>query len=364
MIDDPAGQPPKPLGPVISLTDAEREALGEEFGRLARSLHSLPLDDEGFLTEAELAGIRLPRRLLQELRRFRRHGNSTGALFIRNVPVDPVLPATPLGGRLESWGELPVATVTQLAVTSQIGDVIAYADEKNGALIQDVVPVEGAEKLQENSGTVYLELHTENGFHPHKPDFVTLVCLRPDHARTSYTLVGAAAEVLPALSGHCVEVLRKPSYRVRASSSFGAGKEGLRAGPVAVLSGPAHSPEFLADFHAMEPLTDEAMTAFSELKKALLATIRGARLAAGDLLVIDNRAAVHGRTSFVARYDATDRWLRRCFAVSDIRRSRGARPAGSRVCAPLATIGLAAFPGDLPGPGIGDRVEGAACSNS
>jgi L-asparagine oxygenase len=190
------------------------------------------------------------------------------------------------------------------------------------------------------------------------------MCLRPDQARTSYTVVGSAAEILPALSSHCVEVLRKPLYRLRASSSFGASKEGLRTGPVAVLSGPAQSPDFLADFHAMEPITDEAMTAFSELRQALLAAARGARLAVGDLLVIDNRAAVHGRTSFIARYDATDRWLRRCFAVSDIRRSRGARPARSRVCAPLATIGMAAFPRDLPSMGISDRVGGVPCSNS
>jgi L-asparagine oxygenase len=342
MINDPSSSSPKPIGPVISLTDAERDAISDDFRYRARPLLSLPLDDETFLTEAELAGIALPGHLLRSLRHFRRHGNNAGALIVRNVPVDPVLPDTPPGGYLRHWGELPIATITQLAVTSQVGDVIAYADEKAGALIQEVVPVEGAGKRQENSGTVYLEMHTENGFHPHKPDFVTLLCLRPDHARSSYTIVGAAAEVLPALSRLCIDTLRKPWFRLHVSSSFGTGKTRLRTGPIAVLSGPPESPEFLADFHAMEPLTNEAKAAFIELEKALLATTRGARLDAGDLIIIDNRAAVHGRTSFIARYDATDRWLRRCFAVSDIRRSRGARPAGSRVCQPLGSIDVAA----------------------
>ena len=34
-------------------------------------------------------------------------------------------------------------------------------------------------------------------------------------------------------------------------------------------------------------------------------------LQAGDVLVIDNDVAVHGREPFRARYDGTDRWLKR-----------------------------------------------------
>ncbi len=41
-------------------------------------------------------------------------------------------------------------------------------------------------------------------------------------------------------------------------------------------------------------------------------------LEAGDLLVVDNTVAVHGRTPFTARFDGTDRWLQRSFVVSDL----------------------------------------------
>ncbi|TDD59964.1 hypothetical protein E1263_12755 [Kribbella antibiotica] len=61
----------------------------------------------------------------------------------------------------------------------------------------------------------------------------------------------------------------------------------------------------------------------------------GMVLVAGDLMVVDNRKAVHGRTSFVPRYDGNDRWLRRSFAVRDLSLSRGSRPAGSHVCRAL-----------------------------
>ncbi|OLR91887.1 TauD/TfdA family dioxygenase [Actinokineospora bangkokensis] len=339
----------------ISLTDSECADVRGRLAEFARASNDLPLDSEDLLADAEVAGKVLPDRLVRALRGFRRGGNDTGALLIRNVPTDTALPPTPHDGYSGHWTEVPVATFAQLAVVSQLGEVIAYADEKAGNLIQDVVPVRGAEARQENTGTVYLELHTENGFHPHKPDFITLLCLRPDHGRASHTVVGGAAEVLPELSAACTAALRRPEFRLRVSSSFGAGAD-LRTEPVAVLSGPVDSPEFLADFHTMEPLTGAAAAALDELKAALLRSLRGARLDAGDLLVIDNRTAVHGRTPFTARYDETDRWLRRCFAVSDLRRSRGVRSPGSRVCAPLAVIGLS---------GTHPRTEeDARCSSS
>jgi L-asparagine oxygenase len=48
-------------------------------------------------------------------------------------------------------------------------------------------------------------------------------------------------------------------------------------------------------------------------------------LRAGDLLVIDNAVAVHGRSSFPARFDGTDRWIQRTFVVPDLAASASER---------------------------------------
>lgn len=301
------------------------------------------LDDPALLAEIEVAARWLPPRLTRALSRFRREGNPHGTLIVRNVPLDDDLPPTPADGAAPDRARLPLATVAQLAVVTWLGDVIAYADEKAGRLVQDVVPVRGAERRQENSGSVMLELHTEDGFHPFKPDFVTLLCLRADHERRARTTCGAIARALPRLSAECVSVLRRPLFRIRHSSSFGGPGGGVAAGavspPLPVLSGPAADPELVADFHAMEPLDDTAARAFDELREAMLAVLVGTVLEAGDLVVVDNRAAVHGRTDFRPRYDGRDRWLRRCFAVADLRPSRGVRAPGSQVCAPLRPTG-------------------------
>lgn len=41
----------------------------------------------------------------------------------------------------------------------------------------------------------------------------------------------------------------------------------------------------------------------------------------GDLLIIDNRRAVHGRNKFTAYYDGYDRWLQRAYVTRDIRQA-------------------------------------------
>ena len=45
----------------------------------------------------------------------------------------------------------------------------------------------------------------------------------------------------------------------------------------------------------------------------------------GDLLVVDNNIAVHGRSPFTARFDGADRWLQRSFVVTDLAPSAGQR---------------------------------------
>jgi L-asparagine oxygenase len=217
---------------------------------------------------------------------------------------------------------------------SVLGDVISYADEKAGRLVQDIAPVPGAEQRQENTGSTLLELHTEDGFHPNKPDFLSLFCLRSDHERVAYTVASSVRAALPQLSEEDRAALRRPWYRIRLASSFTGGEVAWSA-PSPVLTGAEDDPELCVDFHASEPLNPAARHALEALRTVMTAGLVGVVLEPGDLLVVDNRAAVHGRTGFRPRYDGEDRWLRRCFAVADIRRSLPLRRPDSRVHQPL-----------------------------
>jgi L-asparagine oxygenase len=162
------------------------------------------------------------------------------------------------------------------------------------------------------------------------------MCLRSDHERRALTVAGGVRAVLPLLAPWHMEVLREPLFAIRLASSFtGVAGGGACAAPAPVLSGPWDDPELCVDFHAMEPLTAAAAEALDALRVHMTGSLVGAVLEPGDLLVIDNRKAVHGRTAFRPRYDGEDRWLRRCFAVSDIRAARPGLLPGSRVHQPL-----------------------------
>ena len=72
------------------------------------------------------------------------------------------------------------------------------------------------------------------------------------------------------------------------------------------------------DADLMVGIDEEADDALGTLADATAACHTSVALVAGDLLVVDNSVAVHGRTPFTARFDGTDRWLQRTFVVTDL----------------------------------------------
>lgn len=307
----------------------------EMAGAIAEVARTIPpvagdrVDDRAWVAAARHAWSDLPAELRRALREFRRDSGPTGTLLVRGLPVDGAgLPPTPAAaGSVQRTGGLPAALL--LMIAGGLGDPAAFRPEKGGALVQDVVPVPGQEDFQGNAGSVLLSFHTENAFHPHRPDFVMLLCLRADHERVAGLRTGCTRQVLPLLSADGREALFSQEFRTAAPPSFGAGSGSTEAH--AVLFGAPDDPDVRVDFAATEPLTPRAGRALLELQELFDLTARTALLEPGDLAVVDNRVTVHGRTAFRPRYDGNDRWLQRSFILSDLRRSRGLRDADGYV---------------------------------
>ncbi|MFB7295528.1 TauD/TfdA family dioxygenase [Streptomyces rubiginosohelvolus] len=304
----------------------ERAALA-----VARDHEGGSLHDAALLHAVELAAAALPAPVRRALISFRDKGNEGGCLLLTGLPVG-TLPPTPDRSEDEPhWSRVPMATIAQLMVMSVLGRSISYSDEKSGRLVQDVCPKRGAERRQENSGSVLLELHTEDGFHPNPPHFLSLICLRADHEETAATVTGGIGDVLPLLDTETVEALRRPEFRTGFSSSFVQdGSTGVLTPPMPVLSGGDDCPDLRVDFHTTTATTAQARAALRRLEQAMLSSLRGLVLLPGDLIVLDNRRAVHGRSDFTPRYDGQDRWLRRSFVVTDLRPVSGHLGRGRR----------------------------------
>jgi L-asparagine oxygenase len=322
-------------GSAVELDPRQANDLAEAARRIASELPAdASLDNQQLLIKAEVA-LRAAPDLVAALVEFRVSGSRDGVLLLRGLPIDDPLPPTPERGAFQgSWRELTVSSLAQIMVMSVLGDVIAYADEKEGRLIQDICPVPGAEQRQENTGSSLLELHTEDGFHRNKPHQLSLLALRGDRAGEAITVAASVRACLSLLDSNCIQTLREPLFRVRLSSSF-VGDATAYSDPMPVLSSAAHDPDLCVDFHATEPTNEAAAMAFEELRQQLLGCLVGVVLKPGDMMIVDNRRAVHGRTAFTPHYDGEDRWLRRCFAVTDIRRAYSRLFPDSRVHQPL-----------------------------
>ncbi|MFD5391671.1 clavaminate synthase, partial [Streptomyces sp. NPDC127074] len=164
------------------------------------------------MAEARRKSCRLPTRLREATRLFRHDPGRDGVLIVRNLPVDEAeLPLTPtVPESVERTATVPAAVAVM--VTLQIGEIAAYRDEKSGALVQNVVPVPGREESQSNAGSTPLELHVENAFHPHCPDYVGLLCLRNDQPLNAGTMVSSIRTALGLLSPGTLRVLREERF--------------------------------------------------------------------------------------------------------------------------------------------------------
>jgi phenylacetate-coenzyme A ligase PaaK-like adenylate-forming protein len=240
-------------------------------------------------------------------------------LAVRNLSVAGGLPPTPCIPE-SAPSECSPSVAALLLVMSRLGDPISYAEEKQGALVQDVCPVPGEEAKQENTGAVYFKLHTENAFHASRPDFVGLLCLRAGHGRIAASITASINRAYPLLDPADIGILRQPRFRTRLAPSFCRGQAKrtyLPPGPV--ISGSPEHPQICVDFDDTCPCDESATRALGALEAALQQVKQESVLRPGELTIIDNAIAVHGRTSFRPRYDGADRWSQRLFVVRSVR---------------------------------------------
>lgn len=224
-----------------------------------------------------------------------------------------LVPPTPLQATRDG-DACPAATRSLLRFADDIGRAVGYDREQDGRLIQDIFPVRASENDQvSTSSKVMLGSHTETAFHPHKPKYVVLLCLRGDqHAATTYADV---RDIVPRLSAEQLTVLSTNEFVTTIDPSFMSNGEPDAEVRIVPLTSTVRGWTLVYDELLMRGTTPRAQAALNALRQAVKEATQQVVLAAGDLLVIDNDRAVHGRTPFTPRYDGTDRWLKRSLVM-------------------------------------------------
>ena len=330
----------------FELQDDEIRSIQALLAGLSREHESV--EEPSFHQQAPFYAHDLPRRLRAELLRFKLQEPDEGVLVVAGYPIDQ----SRLGPTPPHWnwqaqqpGKPTSLQEEMLAVLlgSLLGHCIGWATQQDGRVVHDLLPIAAHRHEQIGSGSEQaLWWHTEDAFHPFRGDYIGMACLRnPDHVPTTYASLAGVK-----LDPRHLELLFEPhftiqpdqSHQVQNNSAQRVENEQLRQAyeriqqlnregqRIAVLFGDPAAPYLRLDPYFMGPAdSPEAQEAFDALCRALDAQLREVALAPGDVCLIDNFKAVHGRKPFKARYDGTDRWLKRINVVRDLRKSRTAR---------------------------------------
>jgi len=276
----------------------------------------------------------LPSRIISVLRNFAEYGSPTGFLLVQKIPTDHFsIPSTPLNNDSKT-GEKTILSCIQSILLHSMSEMIAYEAEGYGRLFQDIVPSQDMEQFQTSlSSGVELELHTEQAFSNLRPDILSLACLRGDPVAFTYVLPLQA--IIENISQEELKLLRQPLWKIGVDLSFKLnGNEFLEGdirGPFPILQGSIEDPCVVFDQDLTIGITEEA----EKMKHKIIDLYYKCRikhnLKPGEIVFLDNRRAVHGRSQFSPRYDGTDRFLIRSFAVYDYERTQYAREKNRRI---------------------------------
>lgn len=278
--------------------------------------------DEAFVDAASNGGRLVPAAVYEAVVQFANHGSLAGGILLTDLPVGdpPATPATPTTPTVKN----AVSEMALLTIARLLGQPVGYRPEHGGDLVQNIVPTKSATARQvSTSSAVELMFHTEAAFHPHRPRYLLLLCLRGDPAAA--TTMASIAECIDQLTPVARRVLFEPRFRTAIDESYLHGRLNQLGPPRPVLSGDHNRPTMVFDADLMVGIDHAAEDALRELGTVLADHQRKLVLRTGDLLIVDNDAAVHGRTPFTPRFDGTDRWLQRTFVVADLSPSAGQR---------------------------------------
>jgi L-asparagine oxygenase len=301
-----------------------------DYLELLKIVQRLPSPVVGDWTEfcllAEASAPLVPPRLASALRCFSERGNEVGALLLA-MPMGQCDELAGAADRIEILAKL------QGLINSVIGFVVAYETQASENFFQYLGPDRTQARLQTSLGyEVNLEVHSEQSFSTLRPDYVSLACVRGDSAAKTFI---STAKQLAHHFGSDVQLLREAQWMHEIDASFRAWKDqlllGVLRGPMAILEGGGQDPIIRFDAVLMRGLTERAQQLLRAVVNAHNAHRYECALSAGDILLIDNQHALHGRSSYKPRFDGSDRLLLRSFVMKELGKSAYARRPESRV---------------------------------
>jgi len=319
---------------IIEITNEENKILIDLAFQITACPSKFP---ELFCIQSKECSENVPRRIKSLLQDFAKKGTPTGFILFKNISFDNFAPSLPFPISMNfprtpdnnnKVGETTMLARVQSILINVIGEMISYEAEGDGRLFQDIVPVKKMENEQTSVGSnTELEIHTEQAFSKLRPDILSLSCIRGDLLAQTYIL--PVNYILENMNECEREILRLPFWKTGVDLSFKLNGddfiEGDIRGPFPIIYGDVEDPKILFDQDLMFGTTDDSNFLIKKITDIYYKYRNQHNLQSGEIILIDNLRAVHGRSPFYPKYDGNDRFLIRCFAVYDYEFSDYAR---------------------------------------
>ena len=306
----------------IRFTQEESEIMRDLASRIE---NSSSLNSEEFCKEAKKLSETIPERIREHLNEFAEKGSRNGYFLIQTGIKNNTL--TPVNNRLKVGENTELAKIQAILIHS-ISEMIAYEAEGFGNIFQDIVPVKSMSHEQTSIGSnTELEIHTEQAFSKLRPDILCLACLRGDP--NAFTYILPVHKIIDQMTTKEKQLLREQLWKIGVDLSFKLhGKEfaeGEIRGPMPIIYGDENDPYLTFDQDLMFSLNETGDFLLNKIENIYYKDRFQHNLRPGEIILIDNRRAVHGRSPFFPKYDGNDRFLVRCFSTFDYEKSAYAR---------------------------------------
>ncbi|KVE30014.1 hypothetical protein WS67_03885 [Burkholderia singularis] len=324
--------------PTITLTDSQRWDLTSFFDKfiVENNGNIMDVGQDFFKNPSKIISL-ASRSLLDLFYSFRDMTKDAPYLLIENFPMhdDTFYGNTPPNWRSAAMIGRTIREESFIALAAScLGESFSWPTLQNGRLIHNVLPIAGDEAEQNgHSSDIELEWHTEDAFHPCRGDYLILFGIR-NHDSIATTLMSIKDIEL---NDEQKEILFQKKYRIKPDNEHlrqiidenDPGRRSIKklieeSEAVSVLFGVPESPYLRIDPYFME--CPDKGSVYDEALRYLIAELNRVKqnvvVKKGDMLIIDNYLAVHGRAPFKAKYDGSDRWLKKSIVSRDIRRAR------------------------------------------
>lgn len=314
----------------------------EEIEKLIRSLKNTfsTVEDKAFADTCPLIGHGIPYRVRKLLNDFRNQRTGAGYLLIQGFPIDD----ESIGPTPAHWDAPWVyprvfrEEIFQCLISSSMGDIYGWRTQENGRYLRHIVPIEKDKNEQlGGSSSVVLLWHIEEAFHPQRADMMTIMCYRNDE-KAATNICSLSDLDIPS---HYWNILSQSRFYIEPDKShmpenniseqWALGNDDFAQirsflsdpKPIPVLQGRKGYERLQVDEAFMHAVDGdfEAKEALEWLFDQMNKNKHQIVMKPGDILLIDNRVTVHGRSPYVPNYGPKARWLRRVNITADLCKS-------------------------------------------